>query len=125
MARYYLKSAYRASIRGFRTGDFSESDEINRYNREILKKLYDQLVAGDINSFYISYISKNSRSDDVWRNMTVWHRSTRPGVLIQESHMWFKNGELIPCSHHNINSFDDLMNEHGFTLGCYCYSRTA
>lgn len=117
---YYLYSASKAAIKGFRTGDWSESDRINEHNEGVLKDLFEQLVSGKINVFYSKWKSKDTRqTGDVWENLTVWHRSTRPGVLVQESHMWIKNGDLIPCSHQNLNSFEDLIKEQGYTLGTY------
>ena len=118
MKRNYLYSCQKASVRGFRTGDWSVAEAINRHNEEVLRSFFDKLVSGEINVFYSRYKS-TGRSKDVWENCTAWHRSTRPGILVQESHMWFRNGECIPCSHQDINSFDDLMNCHGYTLGTY------
>lgn len=117
--RYYLKSCQRASIKGFRTGDFSEAEAINEHNEEILRGLFNKLVSGEIKLFSCRYKSSNTSNNDVWENVTAWHRSTRPGVLVQESHMWIRNGEIIPCSHQDLNSFEDLLEHRGYTLGVY------
>ena len=117
---YYLKSPCKATRKAFRTGDWTESEAIDKKNEEVLRTMYEKLVNGEIKIFWNKYRSQGRKDcPDVWESATVWHRSTRPGVLIQESHMWFKNGELIPCSHHNINSFEDLMKEHGYTYGVW------
>ena len=117
---YYLKSPHNATIKGFKTGDRSAAEAIDHENENVLRTLYEKLVSGEIKTFWNKYKS-NGRKDcpDAWESMTVWHRSTRPGVLVQESHMWFKNGEMIPCSHQNINSFEDLLKHRGYTYGVW------
>ena len=114
----YLYSAQKATIKGFRTGDWSEAERIDKHNEEVLRDLFEKLVNGEINVFFSRYETK-PRNEDRWESCTAWHRSTRPGVLVQESHMWFKNGECIPCSHQNLNSFEELMDHNGYTLGTY------
>ena len=115
---YYLYSGQKAAIKGFRTGDWTESDRIHEHNEGVLRDLFGQLVSGKIKVFYTRYKAKDTRgTGDVWINQTVWHRSTRPGVLVQESHMWIKNGEILPCSHQDLNSFEDLLEHQGFTTG--------
>ncbi len=104
---YYLKSAQRAAIKALKTGDFSEADQIDEYNEGVLLNLFKMLINGQIRAFY-------TRSK---KSMTVWHKSTRDGVLVQESHLWIKDGELIPTYHADINSFKELLTEHGYTLG--------
>ena len=107
--RYYLKSGYKASIKGFKTGNFSEVEKINDHNDTILANLYGGLLDGSISVFY-------QRTKD---HLIIAHKSTRPGVIAQVSHNWIIDGQIIPVSHANINSFSDLLKEHPFYEGKY------
>lgn len=113
--RYYLKGVLRASVKGFRTGDFTLAESIDDHNDRILSDMFARLVSGNL--VYFKQITKTS--------ITVWHRSTRPGVLVQESHIWKKDGELIPLSHQNINSFKDLQRGCGYITGAYITAKEA
>lgn len=114
---YYLYSLQKACIKALKTGDDSEAMALRKHNEKKLKELYLKLLSGKINVFFTKSKCKGYNPDDVWECCTAWHRSTRPGVLIQESHMWFKNGECQPTYHANINSFDDLLRENGYPTG--------
>lgn len=117
MPRYYLKSCQRATIKGFHTGDFSEAEAIDNHNKNILATLYNKLLTGEIGAFYQR--TKNNS------HLIIAHRSTRPGVLVQVSHNWIINGEIVPCSHDNINCFSDLLKKHPFYTSEYIKEFTA
>lgn len=112
--RYYLKGVLRASVKGFRTGDFALVESIDNHNDRILSDLFTKLVSGDL-----AYFKQETKT-----SLIVWHRSTRPGVLVQESHIWKRNGELIPLSHQNINSLRDLQGG-GYITGAYITAKEA
>lgn len=107
--QYYLKSCYRASIKALRTGDDSEAEQITQHNNDILLTLYNKLLDGSISTFY-------QRTPG---HLIIAHKSTRPGVLIQVSHNWIINGQIVPCSHDNINNFNDLLDKRPFYTGAY------
>ncbi len=113
---YYLKRTKRAAIRALRTGDTTVSDNIHEHNKAVLKTLYDQLVEGKIDVFYTRYRTHDKET----YAMTVWHRSTRDNVEIQESHLWEPTpNDQVAMYHADINSFDELIDKHGYTTGTY------
>lgn len=105
--QFYLKSTQKVAMRALKTGDWSESDKVDAYNQEVLRNLFCMLINGQIKTFYTR--SKN--------HMTIWHLSTRENVLVQESHLWIRDGELLPTYHADINSFEELIKENGYTVG--------
>ena len=107
--RYYLKSCYRVAIKALRTGDDSESEAIDAHNNNILALLYNKLLTGEIDTFY-------QRTPG---HLIIAHKSTRPGVIVQVSHNVIINGQIIPSSHDNINSFSDLLKKRPFYIGEY------
>lgn len=107
--RYYLRSCQRATIKGFRTGDFTESEAIEKHNNNILASLYNKLLTGEIDTFY-------QRTPG---HLIIAHKSTRPGVIVQVSHNVIINGKIYPSSHDNINSFSDLLKKRPFYIGEY------
>lgn len=107
--KYYLKTGYKATLKGFKTGDFTEADNIHQHNNDILTGLYNKLISGEISTFY-------QRTKD---HLIIAHLSTREGVQVQVSHNWIKDGQIIPCSHDNINSPEELIKEHPFYTGEY------
>lgn len=117
MPRYYLKSGQKEALHGFKTGDWSKSEAIDNHNENILADLYNKLLTGQISAFY-------QRTKDN-KHLIIAHKSTRPGVIIQVSHNWIINGEIIPCSHDNINSFSDLLKKHPFYTSEYLKEFTA
>lgn len=117
MPRYYLKSGQKEALHGFKTGDWSKSEAIDTHNNNILADLYNKLLTGQISAFY-------QRTKDN-KHLIIAHKSTRPGVIIQVSHNWIINGEIIPCSHDNINSFSDLLKKHPFYTSEYLKEFTA
>ena len=75
-----------------------EADRLREEHTAPFRKMYEELITGKIDSF------------DFMLNET-WYiaaRSTRPGVLVQVSVIWLKDGEIIPISHKNVNNFHDL-----------------
>lgn len=107
--KYYLKRIQRAAIKALRTGDDTEAEAIEQHNNDILLTLYNKLLSGEISTFY----------QKTGGHLIIAHRSTRPGVLIQVSHNWIINGQIVPCSHDNINNFNDLLDKRPFYNGAY------
>ena len=107
--RYFVKDIMDLAMKAVDTDNWVEFDNAEAEREAMLKNLFDSLVSGKINAFY-------QRTN---HNMIIWHRSTREGVLVQESHACFINGEFIPCYHANINSFDDFLYENGYMTDEY------
>lgn len=76
----------------------AEAENMAAEHERPYRALYDDLEAGRIDVF-------SFRQDT---NVRVVARSTRPGVLIQASCFWDRDGELIALSHKDVNSFSDL-----------------
>lgn len=93
------------SISLFRASE-SESDLIElvledseRMIQNDYRRFFSALEDGRINSFH--YESGG--------NVYLYTRSARAGVLIQKTCFWNRDGELVPLSHVNMNSFADMV----------------
>ena len=83
--------------------DYSEENEkeIERLEKEhekVYLDLYDSLIKGKIDCFW-------------WDNAGLRHiftKSVRKGITVQKSTLYYENGNAIPVSHENINTFDDM-----------------
>ena len=75
-----------------------EAERIREEHVAPYKKLFEALIIGKIDSF-------DFLDDGLWYIVT---RSTRPEVLVQASVILLKDGDIIPISHHNVNTFHDL-----------------
>lgn len=72
------------------------------------RKLYDWLLSGKIDFFYFTAGCKV---------VHCFTRSTRPGVLIQDtSFVYLKNGDLAPSSHKDVFSFKDIETHDNITI---------
>lgn len=107
--RYYLKSGSRETLAALKSGNWQPVEAIEEHNKNILATLYNKLLTGEIKTFY----------QRTKHNLIIAHKSTRPGVIIQISHLWIRNGELIPSMHTNINCFADLIKHHDFYVSEY------
>ena len=108
--KYYLRRGYNASIHGFRTGDFSKSDEIHAQNTETLATIYKRVLSGEVGAIY----------QNIPGHFVILTRSTRKGVLLQVSHAWrTETGEIIPTSHNNIKCLEDFIKDKYFYEGSY------
>lgn len=109
--KYKLKSAIKAAVHGFATGDFSGSDMIEKKNRDVLRGLYRRLQNGDIDYFYIS------SGGALNGNLYVYTRDTRYSTknfgIVRVSVFWRQtiNGQtsFIPVSHHRFNTLDEYL----------------
>lgn len=93
------------SLALFRASE-SESDLIElvledteRMLQSDYRRFFSALESGRIDSFY--YESGG--------NVYLYTRSARRGVMIQKTCFWNRDGELVPLSHRNINSFADMV----------------
>ena len=107
--RYYLKSGSRETLAALKSGNWQPVEAIEEHNKNILALLYSKLLSGEIKTFY----------QRTKHNLIIAHRSTRPNVIVQISHLWIHNNELIPSMHTNINSFSDLLKAHDFYVSEY------
>lgn len=104
-----IKNLHDAAVRNLRSmGRYQKFEEYNDKNHAIMNRLFNDLCEGKI-----SYI--HLKNDTMFR---CYHRSTRDGVKVQLSCGFYKDGELIPTNHVNINSFYDFTKE-GFSSGIY------
>lgn len=60
---------------------------------------FSALVSGEID--YFQY--------ETGKNCHLFTRSARTGVAVQMTIFWNRDGELLPLSHRNINSFADMV----------------
>lgn len=74
-------------------------DDSEKMLKEDYKRLYDALVSGVIDYFLHGE-----------KTVYVYTRSVRPGVTVQRSVFWDQSGELMPVSHSDICSFEDMTN---------------
>lgn len=76
-------------------------DDSEKMLKKDYKQLYDALVSGAIDYF---------RHGE--KTVYVYTRSIRPGVAVQRSVFWDCSGELVPVSHADIYSFEDMTNSY-------------
>ncbi len=99
--KYYLRRGYNASIHGFRTGDWSKSDEIHDHNENIYQTVFNRVVSGKVGVIY----------QRIPGHIVIISRSTRAGYILQISHAWIKDGKIIPTGHANIKDFSDFTSK--------------
>lgn len=108
--KYYLRRGYNASIHGFRTGDWSKSEEVHNHNENIYHTVFNRVVSGQVGVIY----------QRIPGHIVIVSRSTRAGYILQISHAWIKDGKIIPTGHANIKDFSDfLYNTDYFYSGAY------
>lgn len=76
-------------------------DEAQKAIEADYKPFFSALVSGEIDFFQY----------ETGRNCHLFTRSTRAGVAVQMTIFWNRDGELIPLSHRNINTFSDMVRE--------------
>ena len=104
-----FKNLHDAACRNIRSiGKYKPYEKFSERNDLIMKRFYNDLVDGKIDA--INHV------DDTY--FKCYHRSTRPGHLVQLSVGFYKNGELYPTYHVNIDSFEDLLRE-GYPQGLW------
>lgn len=74
-------------------------EDTERMIQSDYRKFFSALESGKIDFF--QYESGG--------NVYLYTRSARSGVLIQKTCFWKRDGELVPLSHININSFADMV----------------
>ena len=104
-----MKNLHDAACRNIRSlGKYKPYEKYSDRNDLIMRKLFNDLVDGKIDT--INHV------DDTF--FKCYHRSTREGHLVQLSAGFYRNGELIPDYHVNIDSFEDLLRE-GYPSGIW------
>lgn len=100
--RIYIPAAQRAAIMALRRGsaeDIARADEIHEAAQEAARRLYKAITTGEA-------AEAHQRSGHL---LTIYHRSTRPGVILQASTFYrSRAGEWEPSSHHDINRPEDI-----------------
>lgn len=98
--KYYLKSGYRAALKGLKNGDWSEADAIHEHNQNVYRTIFEKVASGEVPAIY----------QRIPGHLVIISRSTRPGVLLQISHAWInKDKSITPTSHANINDLSDFL----------------
>ncbi len=109
-----LKNLHDAACRNIRSiGKYKPFDKFHDRNNIIMETLFNQLIDGNIDFIALK--------DDTY--FKCIHRSTR-GYKAQFSIGYYDNGKLIPQSHTNLNTFEDLRSE-GFPSGIWEYGKAA
>lgn len=101
--RVYIPATYRAAVMVLKRGntaDMERESVITRAHNDISRRLFDGLTQGTISEAH-------QRTP---HSLTIYHRSTRPGVLIQCSHFYRMDTDsaYYAVSHHDINSPKDF-----------------
>jgi hypothetical protein len=104
-----LKNLHDAACRNIRCiGKYKPYEKYSDRNDLIMKRLLNELIAGEIDIISL-------KDSERFECLT---RSPREGVLVQLSVGWWKDGNVDPSYHVNINSFEDLSRE-GFPSGIW------
>lgn len=74
--------------------------------KEDYKGLFDDLLSGRLNYFYIESFPAGCGGRG---SAKLWTRSTRPGVLVQRTSFLVVPDEYIPLSHADIRAFEDMV----------------
>ena len=104
-----LKNLHDAACRNIRSiGKYKPYEKVSERNDLIMKRLLDELIEGKIDTVTL-------KDDEIFQCL---HRSPRDGVLIQLSVGRWKDGNVDPSYHVNINSIKDLYDE-GYPTGIW------
>lgn len=108
--RIYIPATYRATLALFRRGSAADEAHINAIDERITEaaqRLYSAIMDGTATEAH-----QRPRADMI----TIYHRSTRPGVMIQASTFYNdRSGDWTASSHHDINTPDDIeLHEGGY-----------
>lgn len=103
------------SVKFFQTFGSDEADLIELVLKDSEKCLsrdfkffYDLLVSEKVDYFYFTLSCRVTH---------LFTRSTRPGVLVQDtSFVYLKNGDLAPSSHKDVYSFKDIETHDNITI---------
>ena len=102
--RIYIPAAYRAAIMALKRGsaeDIARTDAINAAIQEAARTLYKAITTGEATEAHQKHTGGQL--------LTIYNRSTRPGVMIQASTFCRdRSGSWTAISHHNINTPDDI-----------------
>ena len=109
--RIYIPAAYRAAIMALKRGsaeDIARTDAINAAAQEAARTLYKAITTGEAAEAHQKHTGGQL--------LTIYHRSTRPGVMIQASTFCReRSGDWTASSHHDINTPDDIeLHEGGY-----------
>lgn len=102
--RIYIPAAQRAAIMAFKRGsaeDIARADAIHAAAQEAAWTLYNAITTGEADEAHQRHTGGQL--------LTIYHRSTRPGVIIQASTFYRdRSGSWTASSHHDINSPEDI-----------------
>lgn len=101
--RIYIPATYRAALMTLKRGnaaDMAREKAISQQHRYITARLFEGLTQGSITEAH-------QRTP---HSLTIYHRSTRPDILIQCSHFYrtATDSAFYAVSHHDINSPKDF-----------------
>lgn len=103
--RIYIPAAYRAAKMALRRGsaeDIARADAIHAAARKAARQLFDAITTGEADEAHQRHTGGQL--------LTIYHRSTRPGVLIQASTFYRdRSGSWTASSHHDINTPEDIQ----------------
>lgn len=113
MPRVYVPATYRAAVMDLKRGtpaDYARMDAIQARHNAIARRLFDAIMTGEASEAH--QIKKGGYL------MTIYHRSTRPGVNIQASTFYKSHldGQWTASSHHDIMTPADITLEPGIYL---------
>ena len=94
-------------IASFIDGDDTNYREAKKCLQDDYRKLYFQLISGEITGFY----HKCKPSGNGCYNVYLWTESARKEVPVQRTCFMYDSlsCELIPLSHHSIGIFEDML----------------
>ena len=102
--RVYIPAAKHAAhmcLKRHTLGDLAKFDAIIDAIHAAACQLFDAITTGEA--------AEAHQKHTAGQLLTIYHRSTRPGVLIQASTFFRdRSGSWTASSHHNINTPDDI-----------------
>ena len=102
--RVYIPAAKHAahmSLKRHTPADLAKFDAIMDAIRAAARQLFDAITTGEAAEAHQNHTGGQL--------LTIYHRSTRPGVMIQASTFYRdRSGDWTASSHHDINTPDDI-----------------
>lgn len=102
--RIYIPAARRAAEMALRRGsaaDLARVDAIDAAHQAAARTLYNAIMDGTAAEAHQRHAGGQL--------LTIYHRSTRPGVMIQASTFYRdRSGDWTASSHHDINRPEDV-----------------
>lgn len=99
MKKRVLVDLHDATIAGFHTGDFTEADNLEKLNNQVIREFFAGLVIGAYDAVVVRGGEYSAH---------VFTRSARPGIPVQETAFCLlPSGAWVPSYHHDMKTGED------------------